>query len=52
MIDMTALAIAAFGTGSLVFSFVQYTLSRRKIEASTTDPLKEEKNASLNKASA
>ena len=38
MIDTTALIIAAFGTGSLVLSFVEYTLSRRKIDAATDQP--------------
>ena len=35
MIDTTALIIAAFGAGSLVLSFVEYTLSRRKKDAAT-----------------
>ena len=48
MIDTTALIIAAFGTGSLVLSFVEYTLSRRKKMPQQTNP----KNSYRTKASA
>jgi hypothetical protein len=32
MIDTTALLIAIFGMGALGFSFLEYTLSKRKSE--------------------
>ncbi len=38
MIDSTVIIIAAFGTGSLVLSFAEYTLKRRKIAATTDQP--------------
>jgi len=35
---MTAVLIGAFGFGSLTFSFVEYTLARRKRENENSQP--------------